>query len=61
MDNKEKFYCYSWRLFHYLSAFSEKCYDSKISTTSGNRYWVFAKSDRLYKLIQSYNENKHKF
>lgn len=61
MDNKEKFYCYSLRLFHYLSAFNEKCYGSKISTTSGNRYWIFAKSDRLDKIIQSYNKNKHKF
>jgi hypothetical protein len=61
MQNTENFYCYSLRLFHYLSAFDEKCSASRISKTSGNRYWVFKKSDRLDKIIQSYNATKHNF
>lgn len=61
MRNTENFYCYSLRLFHYLSAFDEKCSASRISKTSGNRYWVFKKSDRLDKIIQSYNATKHNF
>jgi len=61
MENKENFYCYSLRLFHYLCAFGEQCFTSRKSSTSGNRYWVFKKSDRLDKLIESYNEVKHKF
>ena len=59
MQNTENFYCYSLRLFHYL--FDEKCSASRISKTSGNRYWVFKKSDRLDKIIQSYNATKHNF
>lgn len=59
IDN-ENFYCYSLRLFHFLSAFSEKCYNSKINSVSGNRYWIFHKSERLDKIIELYNEVKHK-
>lgn len=61
MENKEKFYCYSLRLFHYISAFGEKCYASKINTSSGKRYWVFKKSNRLDRIIDSYNNIKHTF
>lgn len=61
MDNNINFYCYSLRLFHYLCAFGEKCYTSRQNSASGNRYWVFKKSDRLDEIIKSYNEVKHKF
>lgn len=60
MENNTNFYCYSLRLFHFLSAFSEKCYISKINAQSGNRYWVFKKSERLDEIIKLYNEVKHK-
>jgi len=60
MDKRsENFYCYSLRLFHFLSAFSEKCYISKVNTVSGNRYWVFRKSDRLDEIIKLYKEIIH--
>lgn len=61
METNDIFYCYSLRLFHYLSAFNEKCYTSKINSLSGKRYWIFQKSERLDKIIESYNEMKHKF
>lgn len=61
MENKENFYCYSFRLFHYLCAFGEKCFTSRQNSASGNRYWVFKKSERLDKIIESYNETKYKF
>ena len=61
MENKENFYCYSLKLFHYISAFGEKCYTSRINTVSGKRYWVFKKSNRLDEIINSYNAVKHKF
>lgn len=61
MSNNENFYCYSLRLFHYISAFNEKCYASKINQSSGKRYWVFKKSERLDKIISSYNSVKHDF
>ena len=57
-DDNINFYCYSCELFHFLSAFHEKCYTSKINTHSQNRYWVFHKSERLDKLIELYNETK---
>lgn len=60
MENDTIFYCYSLRLYHFLSAFSEECCVSKINTNSGNRYWMFRKSDRLDKIINLYNEVKHK-
>lgn len=60
-NNSSNFYCYSFRLFHYLSAFSEKCLDSRINSNTGKRYWVFQKSERLDRIITSYNEVKHKF
>lgn len=59
MENKENFYCYSLRLFHYISTFGEKCYASKINAISGKRYWVFKKSQRLDNIIESYNKIKH--
>lgn len=58
---KDNFYCYSLRLFHYICAFNEKCYASKVNSSSGSRYWVFKKSPRLDEIIKSYNEAKHKF
>lgn len=61
MENKELFYCYSLRLFHYISAFKEECLASKINKLSGKRYWVFKKSDRLDKIIDSYNRVKYEF
>lgn len=61
MEKNENFYCYSLRLFHYLSAFNEKCSVSKVNAVSGNRYWVFKKSKRLDDIISSYNEMKHNF
>lgn len=53
------FYCYSLKLYYFLRAFSEECVTSKINSRSGNRYWVFNKSNRLDKLIQTYNSMKH--
>lgn len=61
MEQNEKFYCYSLKLFHFLSAFNEKCYASKINSISKKRYWVFKKSDRLDRIINTYNDVKHMF
>ena len=61
MDNGVNFYCYSLKLFHFLSAFSEKCYISKINKVSNTRYWVFRKSERLDNLIDVYNNVKHRY
>jgi len=60
MGNNDNFYCYSLHLYHFLRAFGEKCKASKEHSLTGNRYWVFAKSERLDKIIILYNEVKHK-
>jgi hypothetical protein len=49
------------RLYHFLTAFGEKCHTSKVNSNSGHRYWIFSKSERLDKLIAVYGEMKHKF
>lgn len=61
MEGKDNFYCYSLKLFHYISAFGIKCYASKINSLSGKRYWVFKKSKKLDEIIVSYNKVKHNF
>lgn len=61
MEDSSNFYCYSFKLFHFLSAFSEKCFDSRINKNTGKRYWVFHKSRRLDEIISAYNEMKHRF
>lgn len=61
MEQKDLFYCYSLRLFHYISAFRGECISSNINKLSGKRYWVFKKSERLDKIIESYNKTKHNF
>ena len=58
MNNDTNFFCYSRELHHFLAAFHEKCYNSKINQNSGNRYWIYRKSDRLDKLIELFNETK---
>lgn len=60
METKSYFYCYSICLYHFLAAFSERCYSSRINKNSNHRYWVFKKSERLDKLIEAYNGMKHK-
>ena len=44
----ENFYCYSLKMFHYISAFGEKCYASKINKVSGKRYWVFKANINMF-------------
>lgn len=61
MKNTNVFYCYSLRLFHFLSAFDQKCLTSKINQMSNKRYWVFNKSEKLDKIIELYNKTKHEF
>lgn len=59
MKDNTNFYCYSLRLYHFLSAFGEVCYASKLNSVSHNRYWVFKKSDRVDKIIELYDKVKH--
>ena len=60
MDNNN-YYCYSLRQYHFLSAFGERCYVSKINSVSRKRYWVFKKSERLDSLIKLYKKIIHNY
>lgn len=60
MDNKDIYYCYSLKLYHFLRAFGEKCKSSKVNSLTQKRYWLFNKSKRLDDIIALYNETKHK-
>lgn len=61
MKQNDLFYCYSLKMFHFISAFGEKCYGSHVNSVSKNRYWTFKKSKRLDEIIEFYNQSKHKF
>jgi hypothetical protein len=60
MNNKDIYYCYSLKLYHFLRAFGERCISSKVNSKTRKRYWLFNKSERLDKIITLYNELKHK-
>lgn len=63
MQNNDNinFFCYSRELHHFLAAFREKCYNSKINSNTKHRYWIYKKSSRLDELIKFYNEVKNKY
>lgn len=53
------YFCYSYKLFHFLCAFGEKCKMTRIHDRTGYRFWVFPKSERLDEIIRLYNKVKH--
>lgn len=59
MELNSTFYCYSLRMYHFISAFGERCTGSNVNARSGKRYWTFSKSERLDKIIALYGEAKH--
>ena len=61
MKEQDLFYCYSYRLYHFLSAFNLKYLSSKINKKSKCRYWTYKKSERLDRLIEQYNKIKNRF
>lgn len=59
MSADKNYYCYSYRLFHFLLAFGEKCLGSRVNSCSKKRYWVFEKSQRVDEIIELYNAIKY--
>lgn len=59
MESNPTFYCYSLRMYHFISAFGERCTGSNVNARSGKRYWTFLKSERLDQIIALYGEVKH--
>jgi len=60
-EQNKNYYCYSFRLYHFLMAFDQKCIASDVHPKTHKRFWVFQKSDTLDQIIQLYVETKHRF
>lgn len=54
------FYCYSKRMSLFLRAMKEEYISIGINKNTNMKYWTFAKSDRLDKLISLWNEIKNR-
>ena len=55
------FYCYSKKLSHFIRAFDISYIDIGIHPRTKVKYYMFSKSERLDKIIELYNEIKHKY
>jgi len=55
------YYCYSFRQYHFLLAFNQKCLKSDVHPKTHKRFWVFQKSETLDRIIKTYMEMKHRF
>ena len=61
-DNKIKpFYCYSRKLSYFIKSFGIDNIGYGINSNSKCKYEQFEKSERLDRIIQVYNEIKHKY
>lgn len=56
----EYFYCYSSKLAHFIRAFDIKYIDVGVNKNTNTKYYLFHKSEKLDKVINLYNEVKHK-
>lgn len=55
-----KFYCYSTTLMHFLKANGLRYEYTTRHRRTGNRMWVFDRTDKLKKLLDEYDERKAK-
>lgn len=55
----DRFYCYSVRMSYFIRSFGIKYISAGVNQKNGMRYHIFAKSDRLDKVIELYNRVKH--
>ncbi len=60
MDNN-KFYCYSKRMYHFLSFLNFRYISIGTNGNTRQRYWVYDKSQKLDYAIELYNSMKHDF
>ena len=59
--SNNKFYCYSKRMYHFLSFFGFRYVSIGTNQNTSQRYWVYDKSQRLDFAIETYNSLKHQF
>lgn len=60
MEN-DKFYCYSKRMYHFLSFLEIRYISVGVNNNTGQRYWTYKKSHKLDCAIETYNSFKYKF
>lgn len=60
MENNN-FYCYSTRMYHFLTALQFIYISVGINNNTNKRYWVYNKSEKLDSAIELYNSVKHRF
>ena len=56
-----EFYCYSTTLMHFLKANGERYNYTTLHKTTGNRMWVFERTERLSTLLDEYHARKAQF
>ena len=57
----ENFYCYSKRMYHFLSFLGFRYSSIGVNKTTNQRYWVYEKSQKLDYAIETYNSLKYQF
>ena len=55
------FYCYSDRLYHFLSALGFRYESVGVNNNTNKKYRVYNKSEQLDSAIELYNSIKHKY
>lgn len=57
-ERKERFYCYSTTLMHFLKANGLRYKFTTLHNRTGNRMWVFERNDELRVLLDEYDARK---
>ena len=57
---RKNFFCYSKRMFHFLSFMNLRYISVGINKNSNQKYWVYKKSKDLDQAIELYNSLKYK-
>ena len=58
MEERDFFYCRSYRLNCFIRAFGVRCDESAINEKTGKRFWKFQRSDRLDKILTLWDRVK---
>ena len=55
------FYCYSDRLYHFLTSLKFRYESIGVNNNTQKKYWVYKKSQDLDSAIELYNSIKYKY
>lgn len=59
--NDKYYYCYSTRLYHFLTSVKFRYISEGINQSTNKKYWMYEKSQTLDLAINEYNKIKHKY